>query len=173
MKKFACLLASVFAASALTGCGSYSGDVALGMAKAVAAGDAEKLASYCSPEYKDRCNVKYAKWFIEDYQKNFAALKKYYPKAQEPGFEIGQKRHMGPELDEVLVLDVKNRPGSKDDPSDYIFKFKIADKGAVELYVGSNYHDWRYSSETELSGLGSQALKDEFQVNDFRRVTQP
>ena len=40
MKKFACLLVSFFAASALTGCGSDSGDVALGMAKAVAAGDA-------------------------------------------------------------------------------------------------------------------------------------
>ena len=109
MKKFACLLASVFAASALTGCGSDSGDVALGMAKAVAAGDAEKLASYCSPEYKDRCNVKYAKWFIEDYQKNFAALKKYYPKAQEPGFEIGQKRHMGPPVFSTSYLNKANR----------------------------------------------------------------
>ena len=53
-------------------------------------------------------------------------MKKYYPKAQEPEFAIGQKKHMdykqlgGPELDEVLVLDVKNRPGSKDDPSDLL-----------------------------------------------------
>lgn len=93
MKKFACLLASVFAASALTGCGSDSGDVALGMAKAVAAGDAEKLASYCSPEYKDRCNVKYAKWFIEDYQKNFATLKirSITPRLRSPGLRSGRR----------------------------------------------------------------------------------
>ena len=64
------------------------------MAKAVAAGDAEKLASYCSPEFRDHCNAKVAKWFIEAYQKNFAAMKKYYPKAQEPGFAIGLKKHM-------------------------------------------------------------------------------
>ena len=79
MKKTVFLLAAIFTVSALTGCGSDPEDVALGMAKAIAKGDAEKLASYCSPEYRDHCNEKYAKWFIEAYQKNFAAMKKYYP----------------------------------------------------------------------------------------------
>ena len=168
MKKNVFLLAAIFTASALTGCGSDPENIALGMAKAVAAGDAEKLASYCSPEFRDHCNAKYAKWFIEAYQKNFAAMKKYYPKAQEPEFAIGQKKHMdykqlgGPELDEVLVLDVKNRPSSKDDPSDWIFKFEIIDNGAAQLYVGSNYRDWKYSSEKELRALGHKALQDEF-----------
>ena len=137
MKKNVFLLAAIFTASALTGCGSDPENIALGMAKAVAAGDAEKLASYCSPEFRDHCNAKYAKWFIEAYQKK-------------------------PELDEVLVLDVKNRPGSKDDPSDWIFKFEIIDNGAAQLYVGSNYRDWKYSSEKELRALGHKALQDEF-----------
>jgi len=75
MKKIVFLLTSIFTASALTGCGSDPESVALGMAKAVAAGDAEKLASYCSPEYKEKCNVEHAKWLIETYQKNFQPVR--------------------------------------------------------------------------------------------------
>ena len=50
MKKLIFALASVFTASALTGCGNDPEDVALGMVKAIVNGDAEKAASYCSPE---------------------------------------------------------------------------------------------------------------------------
>jgi len=166
MKKIVFLLTSIFTASALTGCGSDPESVALGMAKAVAAGDAEKLASYCSPEYKEKCNVEHAKWLIETYQKNFAELKKYYSKAQEPEFAIGQKKHQdyralgGPEFEEVLVLDVRNRPGSKDDPSDYIFKFQITDKGATQLFGLSIYRDWTKSSEKELGRIGVKKIED-------------
>ena len=58
MKKLIFALASVFTASALTGCGNDPEDVALGMVKAIVNGDAEKAASYCSPEEKTHCNIK-------------------------------------------------------------------------------------------------------------------
>ena len=60
------------------------------------------------------------------------------------------------------MLDVNNRPNSKDDPSDWIFKFEITDKGAAQFYVRSNYRDWKFSSEKELRALGHKALQDEF-----------
>ena len=153
MKKIIFALASVFTASALTGCGSDPEEVALGMVKAIVSGDAEKAASYCSPEAKTRCNVKDAKFIIERYKDGLASMKAYYDKAAEPEFQIGQKKHEdyrplgGPEIDEILVIDVKNRPGSKDDPSDYTFKFEISDKGAVSF---PRYSSWENSSEEPL-----------------------
>ena len=80
-------------------------------------------------------------------------MKAYYDKAAEPEFQIGQKKHEdyrplgGPEIDEILVIDVKNRPGSKDDPSDYTFKFEISDKGVVSF---PRYSSWENSSEEPL-----------------------
>ena len=153
MKKIIFALASVFTASALTGCGSDPEEVALGMVKAIVSGDAEKAASYCSPEAKTRCNVKTAKFIIEQYKNGFASMKAYYGKAAEPEYQIGQKKHEdyrplgGPEIDEILVIDVKNRPGSKDDPSDYTFKFEISDKGVVSF---PRYSSWESSSEEPL-----------------------
>jgi hypothetical protein len=54
----------------------------------------------------------------------------------------------GPVIDEILVIDVKNRPGSKDDPSDYTFKFEISDKGVVSF---PRYRSWENSSEEPLN----------------------
>ena len=154
MKKIIFALASVFTASALTGCGNDPEDVALGMVKAIVNGDAEKAASYCSPEEKTHCNIKDAKFAIEQYRKGLAEMKAYYDKAADPEYQIGQKKHEdyskmgGPVIDEILVIDVKNRPGSKDDPSDYTFKFEISDKGAVSF---PRYRSWENSSEEPLN----------------------
>lgn len=54
MKKIIFALASALTVSALSGCGSDPEEVALGMVKAIVSGDAEKAASYCSPEEKTR-----------------------------------------------------------------------------------------------------------------------
>lgn len=153
MKKTILALASVLTASALTGCGSDPEEVALGMVKAIVNGDAEKAASYCSPEEKTRCNIKSAQRAIDEYKRDIASMKAYYDKAAEPEYQIGQKKHEdfskmgGPVIDEILVIDVKNQPGSKDDPSDYTFKFEISDKGAVRLPI---YRTWENSSEEPL-----------------------
>ena len=154
MKKLIFALASVFTASALTGCGNDPEDVALGMVKAIVNGDAEKAASYCSPEEKTHCNIKDAKFAIEHYRKGLAEMKAYYDKAADPEYQIGQKKHEdyskmgGPVIDEILVIDVKNRPGSKDDPSDFTFRVGISDKGAVEF---PRYRSWENSSEEPLN----------------------
>ena len=154
MKKLIFALASVFTASALTGCGNDPEDVALGMVKAIVNGDAEKAASYCSPEEKTHCNIKDAKFAIEQYRKGLAEMKAYYDKAADPEYQIGQKKHEdyskmgGPVIDEILVIDVKNRPGSKDDPSDFTFRVGISDKGAVEF---PSYRSWENSSEEPLN----------------------
>lgn len=67
MKKIIFALASALTVSALSGCGSDPEEVALGMVKAIVSGDAEKAASYCSPEEKTRCNINEAKSTIEYY----------------------------------------------------------------------------------------------------------
>ena len=154
MKKIIFALASAVTVSALSGCGSDPEDVALGMVKAIVNGDAEKAASYCSPEEKTRCNIKGAKFVIEQYREGLSSMKAYYDKAADPEYQIGQKKHEdyskmgGPVVSEILVIDVKNRPGSKDDPSDYTFKFVISDKGAVGF---PRYKSWESSSEEPLN----------------------
>ena len=159
MKKIIFALASAVTVSALSGCGSDPEDVALGMVKAIVNGDAEKAASYCSPEAKTRCNIKEAKSTIEYYQRQSALMKVYYDKAAEPEYQIGQKKHLdlsrmgGPVVDEILVIDVKNRPGSKDDPSDYAFRVEISDKGALRF---PNYHSWEFSSEEALKAAAKK-----------------
>lgn len=153
MKKIIFALASALTVSALSGCGSDPEEVALGMVKAIVSGDAEKAASYCSPEEKTRCNINEAKSTIEYYRENSALMKAYYDKAADPEYQIGQKKHNdysklgGPVVDEILVIDVKNRPGTKDDPSDYTFKVVISDKGAVKF---PDYRSWEISSEKAL-----------------------
>ena len=68
MKKIIFALASALTVSALSGCGSDPEEVALGMVKAIVSGDAEKAASYCSPEEKTHCNIKDAKFAIEQFR---------------------------------------------------------------------------------------------------------
>ncbi|MDY6337989.1 MAG: hypothetical protein SPL25_13070, partial [Succinivibrionaceae bacterium] len=112
MKKIIFALASAVTVSALSGCGSDPEDVALGMVKAIVNGDAEKAASYCSPEEKTRCNIKGAKFVIEQYREGLSSMKAYYDKAADPEYQIGQKKHEdyskmgGPVVDEILVIDV-------------------------------------------------------------------
>ena len=74
MKKIIFALASALTVSALSGCGSDPEEVALGMVKAIVSGDAEKAASYCSPEEKTRCNINEAKSTIEYYRENSGLL---------------------------------------------------------------------------------------------------
>ena len=88
----------------------------------------------------------------------------YYDKAAEPEFKIGQKKHVdlskmgGPVGDDILVIDVKNRPGTKDDPSDYTFRIAVSEKGALEF---PRYRSWKNSSEPELRlALAKQALSE-------------
>ncbi len=82
MKKIIFALASALTVSALSGCGSDPEEVALGMVKAIVSGDAEKAASYCSPEEKTHCNIKDAKFAIEQYRKGLAEMKAYYDKVR-------------------------------------------------------------------------------------------
>ena len=119
MKKIIFALASALTVSALSGCGSDPEEVALGMVKAIVSGDAEKAASYCSPEEKTHCNIKDAKFAIEQYRKGLAEMKAYYDKAADPEYQIGQKKHEdyskmgGPVIDEILVIDVKASPATE------------------------------------------------------------